>query len=27
MPDVNNARPRVVVADPDPETSALLARQ
>jgi two-component system response regulator CpxR len=27
MSDVNNARPRVVVADPDPETSALLARQ
>jgi CheY-like chemotaxis protein len=27
MSDVNIARPRVVVADPDPETSALLARQ
>jgi CheY-like chemotaxis protein len=27
MSDVNNARPRVIVADPDPETSALLARQ
>jgi DNA-binding response OmpR family regulator len=27
MSDVKNARPRVVVADPDPETSALLARQ
>jgi CheY-like chemotaxis protein len=27
MPDVNTARPRVLVADPDPETSALLARQ
>jgi CheY-like chemotaxis protein len=25
--DVNTARPRVLVADPDPETSALLARQ
>ena len=27
MPAVNNFRPRVLVADPDPETSALLARQ
>jgi CheY-like chemotaxis protein len=27
MPDVNTARPRVLVADPDPEASALLARQ
>jgi two-component system OmpR family response regulator len=27
MSDVNTARPRVLVADPDPETSALLARQ
>jgi DNA-binding response OmpR family regulator len=27
MSDVNNARPRVLVADPDPETSALIARQ
>jgi CheY-like chemotaxis protein len=27
MQNVNNARPRVLVADPDPETSALLARQ
>jgi CheY-like chemotaxis protein len=27
MTDVNTARPRVLVADPDPETSALLARQ
>jgi two-component system OmpR family response regulator len=27
MPDVKIARPRVLVADPDPETSALLARQ
>jgi DNA-binding response OmpR family regulator len=27
MPAVNNYRPRVLVADPDPETSALLARQ
>jgi CheY-like chemotaxis protein len=27
MPDVNIARPRVLVADPDPEASALLARQ
>ena len=26
-PDVNTSRPRVLVADPDPETSALLARQ
>jgi DNA-binding response OmpR family regulator len=26
MSDLNNARPRVLVADPDPETSALLAR-
>jgi DNA-binding response OmpR family regulator len=26
-PNVDNARPRVLVADPDPETSALLARQ
>ena len=26
MSDVNIARPRVLVADPDPETSALLAR-
>jgi len=26
-PFVNTARPRVLVADPDPETSALLARQ
>lgn len=26
-PLVNTARPRVLVADPDPETSALLARQ
>ncbi|MEA2432168.1 MAG: two-component system, OmpR family, response regulator MprA [Thermoleophilaceae bacterium] len=26
MSDVNTARPRVLVADPDPETSALLAR-
>ena len=26
MSDVNNARPRVLVADPDPETSALMAR-
>jgi CheY-like chemotaxis protein len=26
-PQVNTARPRVLVADPDPETSALLARQ
>jgi two-component system OmpR family response regulator len=26
MSEVNNARPRVLVADPDPETSALLAR-
>ena len=27
MSDVKTARPRVLVADPDPETSALLARQ
>jgi DNA-binding response OmpR family regulator len=27
MPDVNSYRPRVLVADPDPETTALLARQ
>ena len=27
MPEVNADRPRVLVADPDPETSALLARQ
>lgn len=27
MPDVSNNRPRVLVADPDPETAALLARQ
>ena len=27
MSDVNTARPRVLVADPDPETSALIARQ
>jgi CheY-like chemotaxis protein len=27
MPDLTTARPRVLVADPDPETSALLARQ
>jgi CheY-like chemotaxis protein len=27
MSDVNNSRPRVLVADPDPETSALIARQ
>ena len=27
MSDLNSARPRVLVADPDPETSALLARQ
>jgi CheY-like chemotaxis protein len=27
MPAVNSYRPRVLVADPDPETSALLARQ
>lgn len=26
MSEVNNVRPRVLVADPDPETSALLAR-
>ena len=26
MSDVNTARPRVLVADPDPETSALIAR-
>jgi DNA-binding response OmpR family regulator len=26
MSDVNTARPRVLVADPDPETAALLAR-
>ena len=26
-PNVDTARPRVLVADPDPETSALLARQ
>jgi DNA-binding response OmpR family regulator len=26
-PDLNTARPRVLVADPDPETSAFLARQ
>jgi CheY-like chemotaxis protein len=27
MPDVNTYRPRVLVADPDPEITALLARQ
>jgi CheY-like chemotaxis protein len=27
MSDFNTARPRVLVADPDPETSALIARQ
>jgi CheY-like chemotaxis protein len=27
MPAMNSYRPRVLVADPDPETSALLARQ
>jgi two-component system response regulator MprA len=27
MPDVKTHRPRVLVAEPDPETSALLARQ
>jgi CheY-like chemotaxis protein len=27
MPDLNTYRPRVLVADPDPETTALLARQ
>jgi CheY-like chemotaxis protein len=27
MPDVNNSRPRVLVAEPDPETAALLTRQ
>ena len=27
MSEVDNARPRVIVADPDPEASALLARQ
>jgi len=27
MSESNNSRPRVLVADPDPETSALLARQ
>jgi CheY-like chemotaxis protein len=27
MPDVNTYRPRVLVADPDPETTGLLARQ
>ncbi len=27
MPHVNNSKPRVLVAEPDPETAALLARQ